>query len=401
MPFLSIYFSRILGNKIYNEDNILIGKVLDFAISTKFENPKIIAVKVKTNKGTEIWSWDNFTMEKIKGQYYLVCKDTKNQEIGDLVLLKKVVLDRQIIDINGRKVVRVNDIRLVFLESGFYVVAVDIGMEGILRRLSMAKLLKKFGLSLTSKLVLWNDIETVYTSNDIVLTKEYNKLSTIHPSDLADIIEDFDVNTGMMIFSKLDNAKAADVLEELEDNAQINMLKTLSADKAADILEEMPADEVAEILDSLNELRAEELLSNMEKEAQDDVRELMQYNDKVIGSIMNTEFAAYKFDSTVQTIIDNIRNEKPEFDVINYIYILDEDDKLSGVMSLRDLIIAEPEKKLIDVMSKHLIYMEVSENVKDLFESFAKYNLFAMPIVDTEMNLVGSVSINDVLDELI
>ena len=401
MPFLSIYFSRILGNKIYDQSNILIGKVLDFAISTKFENPKIIAVKVKTNKGIVIWTWDNFTMEKVKGQYHLVCTDTKIQEIGELVLLKKVVLDRQIIDINGRKVVRVNDIRLVFLESGFYVVAVDIGMEGIFRRLGMAKLLKKFGLSLTSKLVLWNDIETVYTSNDIVLTKEYNKLSTIHPSDLADIIEDFDVNTGMMIFSKLDNAKAADVLEELEDNAQINMLKTLSADKAADILEEMPADEVAEILDSLNELRAEELLSNMEKEAQDDVRELMQYNDKVIGSIMNTEFAAYKFDSTVQAIIDNIRNEKPEFDVINYIYVLDADDKLAGVMSLRDLIIAQPEKKLIEVMSKHLIYMEVSENVKDLFESFAKYNLFAMPIVDTEMNLVGSVSINDVLDELI
>lgn len=399
MQLKSVYLSRILGNKIYTENRELIGTLKDLAVDINFKNPKVTIAVLKTKTGTRFIDFNGINVSKEKGQYVLVCNKIKDKDLNDNMLLKRYVLDKQIIDVNGRKVVRANDVRLVILSTGMFIAAVDIGMDGLLRRLGIAKPLKKLGFKVPSKLMLWGDIQTAFASKDIMLSKTYNRLSTLHPSDLADIIEDFDVNTGAIIFSSLDNAKAADVLEELEEDIQVSLLRTLSADKAADILEEMPADEAADVLDGLNEIKAEELLNNMEKEASDEIRELMKYEESLVGSLMTTDFVAYPASYTIADVVNDIRKLTEEVEQVYYIYIVGENQKLIGVVSLMNLITSDTDKKLEDIMIEEVKYMQDTDEISDLAKAMLKYNLFSMPIVNKEMSLLGVVSINDIFYE--
>jgi CBS domain-containing protein len=402
MQFTSFYLSRIVNSKIFSKDYQIIGKLKDLAVTTDSRNPKVAVAKIITRDGIKYIDFEQVTINKKDGQYHLLCRQIKEEDPKDLLMLGKQLLDKQIIDINGRKVVRVNDIRLVLLSTGLYVVAVDIGTEGLLRRLGVAKPLLKLGLKLPAKLILWNDVEPVFAGDEkLVLTKTYNKLSTLHPSDLADIIEDFDTKTGMIIFSHLDNARSADVLEEMEEDAQVKMLENLDTERAADILEEMPADEVADILDGLSKDKAEELLSTMEKEASDEVRELMEYDEKVIGSMMSNEFVAFKSDETIDNVITILRQTKPEESLINYIYVVSQKNILIGKISLRDLVISEPNQTLKSVMHKDFIFMFDTDKIDEMIDMVSKYNLLAIPIVDKDMNLVGNVIGNDVIHELL
>jgi magnesium transporter len=401
MKFTSIYLSRILGNRIISHDYQVIGKLIDLAVTNDIQNPKVVAAKVNTVDGVKCINWEFFSINKQSGQYRLTCSKIVEVPVDNLLFLKRHIIDRQIIDVNGRKVVRVNDIRLVLLESGFFVVAVDIGSEGLLRRLGIAKPLIRLGFKIPSKLLLWQDVETVFNANEnIVLSKTYNKLSTLHPSDLADIIEDFDTKTGMVLFSGLDKEKSADVLEEMEEETQLKVLENLEPEKAADILEEMPADEVADILDGLREDKAEELLNEMEKEASDEVRELMEYNEELIGSLMTTDVISFRSENTVEQTINTLREAKPPEDQIYYIFVTNQHNKLIGTVSLRDIVISQPNTSLKSLIHRDFVYMKDTDEIDELVKVVSKYNLFAIPIVDAEMNLVGSVIINDVMYEL-
>lgn len=403
---MSFYLSRILNNRIYF-DNKPIGRLIDVGIIIEGKAPYVVAAKIKTNGGIRYLSWKEFNVDKKNGQYVLYVNEPKYMELeSNVYLLAKSILDKQIIDINGRKVVRVNDIRLAQVDSGLYVVAVDIGIEGILRRLGLAKplkkLLKPFNISINSRLILWRDIAALIKSNEnIMLSTTYEKLSTLHPSDLADIIEDVDTKTGIAIFSSLDDARAADVLEELEKDSQIDILRTLSRAKAADILEEMPADEVADILDDLNKDMAEELLNNMEKDASSEIRELMEYPSYTVGSLMTTDFIDFKETDTVEQTINKLRELKPESDVIYYLYVVDLNGRLTGVVSLRDLVISEPHTQLKDIMDDEPIYVRDMDKIETLIKIETKYNLMAVPVVDEDMLLIGTVIITDIVYELL
>ncbi|WP_243124488.1 PRC-barrel domain-containing protein [Clostridium sp. AWRP] len=190
MQFTSVYLSRILGNKIYTNSKEVIGTLKDVAVDVNFQNPKVTIAVVKTKEGVKFIYFDNISVSKEKGQYVLMCSEVQDKDLGDYMLLKKYVLDKQIVDVNGRKVVRANDVRLVIVPSGMFIAAVDIGMDGLLRRIGIAKPLKRLGFKISSKLMLWDDIQTAFTSKDILLSKSYNKLSTLHPSELADVIDE-------------------------------------------------------------------------------------------------------------------------------------------------------------------------------------------------------------------
>ncbi|AJA50107.1 magnesium transporter MgtE [Clostridium pasteurianum DSM 525 = ATCC 6013] len=402
MEMNSFYLSRVLGRKVFTEDRMLVGKVKDLGIKNTIKSPRVEVIKVKTSNGIIYISSNNISINKEKGQYAIICHEIKKIVLKDIMFLSQHILDKQIIDVNGRKVVRVNDIRLANLGNGIFIVAVDIGTEGILRRIGIAKPITKMGLKISSKLILWKDVETIFSSNEnIMLSKTYNKLSILHPSDLADIIEDFHGNTGIMIFSSLDNSKAADVLEQMEEDAQINLVNNLSTDKIADILEEMPADEVADILDGLSEHRAEELLSNMEKDSSNEVRELMEYEDNEVGSLMSTEYVSLKSDLTIEQAINILRKLKPEEDEMYCIYVVDNKNELIGTLSLRDIIISNSNIKLHSLMNKDFAYIYDKDDIRELIKTISKYNLLAVPIVNENKNLLGNVIINDVIYELL
>ena len=398
----NFYLSRILGNKVYTPDMKVIGRLSDLGVINELKSPQVTTAKVKTNSGIKDYNFKNFSITKQRGQYVLVCNKIEKYTLPNTLFLKKHILDQQIIDVNGRKVVRVNDVSLANLETGAYVVAVDIGMNGILRRIGILKPLVKLGLKLQTKLMIWNDVQAVVASNEnIVLSKPYDSLSILHPSDLADIIEDFDPKTGLTIFTSLDNATAADVLEQMEEDSQVSFIESLSVDKAADVLEQMPADEAADILDGMDEDKVEELLNNMEKEASDEVRELLEYDSNEVGSLMSTDFVLFKNNETINDAIENLRKLKPEEDEMLRIYVVDKDGKLIGTLSLRDLIISDPTIKIGDIMNKEFKSMFDTDNINDLIKNVSKYNLVAIPVTDNKMKLLGNVIINDIIYELL
>ncbi|MDQ1266036.1 MAG: magnesium transporter [Bacteroidota bacterium] len=404
----TFYFSRIIGYKVYSENQNISGKLHDLIVDQNFIRPKVIAAQVKFGNQTFIIDFNFLEVHKEKGQYHLKCKHIEefNFPHDNILFIRKHILDKQIVDIEGKKLVRVNDIRLALLSNGTYLVAVDVGIEGLMRRLSVAKPIKKllspFGISLPSNLILWDDVSTIgYDYQGLKLSMTQSKLSTLHPSDLADIIEDLDQKTQVALFSSFDDERAADVLEELELDAQKRLIESLSVERAADVLERMPADEAADILDELEDEKVEELLEEMEDEASDEVRELMEYPDNTVGSLMNTDHISFLEDMTADEAIKELRRLKPEADTIYYLYVLDKYERLAGTVSLRDIIVSEPETELKDIMNQNVIKVYDLDKIDSLAEIISKYNLLALPVVDEEEKLVGMVIIDDVVFTLL
>jgi magnesium transporter len=402
------YFSRIAGNKVYNPDGKVIGKLKDLIADNSFARPKIIAAQIAAGSKTLTVDYNALRITKPKNQYRLTCSDFKPFSLEGInaMHLGYNVLDRQIVDVNGRKLVRVNDIRLVVLANSTYVIAADVGIEGLLRRLGVAKaittILKPLKVTISNHLILWDDVEAInFGHAGIKLNKETSNLNRLHPSDLADILEDMDRNTRIQVFSSLDSEKAADVLEELDQDARENLLESMPLDKMADLLEIMPADEVADILDEISEEKAEELLNEMEDEASDEVRELMEYEDNEVGSLMTTDFVVFKDHNTVDETLRILREAKPESDMIYYLYIVSDEGKLEAIVSLRDLVVALPETKLRDIMKTDIVYVRDEDRIESLNDIISKYNLLAIPVVDANKLMLGMVIINDIVYNLL
>jgi Mg/Co/Ni transporter MgtE len=302
--------------------------------------------------------------------------------------------------------VRVNDVKVAMLATGAYLVAADVGIEGLMRRLGFAKPLQRFlrlfKSELPSRLILWDDVETIsFGHAGIRLRKETSHLDRLHPSDLADIIEDMDHNTQMEVFSALDMERAADVLEELERDTRESLLESLPMERMADVLEIMPADEVADILDEIDEDRAEQFLKEMESVASGEVRELMEYEDYEVGSIMTTDFICFRDSNTVSETLATLRREKPEPDTVYYLYIISPKGELEATVSLRDIVISELDTKLSEIMHEDVVYVQDTDRLESLNEIISKYNLLAVPVVDAEKVLLGMVIINDVMYHLL
>ena len=190
MEMNGFYLSRILGGKVFTKDSKFFGKIKDIGVVNKLKNPIVKAVKVKTSKGIINFKWQDIFVKKQDGQYIMIINKIEDINLEHVVFLAQHVLDKQIIDVNGRKVVRVNDIRLLNYGTNIFVVAADIGTEGILRRMGIAKPMVRLGFKLSSKLILWNDVETIFRPNEnIMLSKTYNKVWILNPSDLADVFQ--------------------------------------------------------------------------------------------------------------------------------------------------------------------------------------------------------------------
>jgi magnesium transporter len=414
---LTFYLSRTLGTEVYDTHDNYIGNVIDVLIehnpiiteTNEFGRPKILALKLKISKITRYIDFNYISMSKVDGKYEITCKqviEASETIIENSLPLSKSILDKQIIDINGRKLVRVNDIRLATIKTGTYAIAVDVGMEGLFRRIGISKpinlFLKLFGSAISSKFILWDDIEAIDFSNlNIRLSTTYSKLNHLHPSDLADIIENLGSTEKTVVFSSLDEETAADVLEELEPDAQVTILENLSVEKAADVLEKMPAHEVADIMDELEPYKAEELLNEMDTESSHDVRELLEYADDMVGSLMATEYISFNKRITTGKAIEELRKIKPEDDMLYSILVTDDKERLVATVSLRDIIVESPETELNQIMDLKLITVFDDDRIDSLAEIISKYNMLAIPVIDTMSKIQGIVIIDSIVEDLV
>jgi magnesium transporter len=251
----TFYLSGIIGKEAFGADGDAIGVIKDLlivAVPSGLNDPTqqlVIGIKLRIKKVTKVYSFKTFRVVKAREMINVTCRsliELSDEEVNNGLHLVENILDKQIVDLNGRKLVRVNDVRLVTLPTGTFVVAVDIGIEGLLRRIGISIPIKRFlsliRVNIPAKFILWDDVQAIDFSNlNIKLSKSYAKLRTLHPSDLADILEDLGKKSSTSVFSALDEEQAADVLEELETHAQIHIIESLPIDKVADVLEKMPA----------------------------------------------------------------------------------------------------------------------------------------------------------------
>ncbi|WP_320051953.1 magnesium transporter MgtE N-terminal domain-containing protein [uncultured Acetobacteroides sp.] len=413
----TFYFSRVVGCKVFDVHKNCLGKVVDFVMDLSQAatidgepfRPQLNALLLK-HKGKKFYiSFTEISVAKAEGRYLIFIDGASQIDpsfASETLLLGQGFLDQQIVDLNGRKVVRVNDIRMVSLSNAIFAIAVDVGIEGLLRRLGVVKqvaaILKIFNIGTSSHFILMDDVAAVDNSSfNIKLSKTASKLDKLHPSDLADIIEDLGKDSQTSIFSSLDEEIAADVLEELEMHEQIHIIESLSVEKAADVLEKMPANEAADILDELEADKAELLLKEMETESSEEVRELLEYPDNSVGSFMTTEVLSFTPDVSINTVLDQIRETKPEMDMLYNIFVVDAKERLVATVSLRDLIVSQPDMLLKDVMKCDPISVYDTEKIDSLAEIVSKYNLLSIPVTNEDDQLEGMVVIDDVVEDLV
>jgi magnesium transporter len=411
----TFYLSGIIGKEAFGADGDAIGRIKDLlinAVPSGQNDPNqqlVTGVKLKIGKETKCYSFKPFRVVKAREMINVTCtglKELSGEGVENGLLLDENILDKQIVDLNGRKLVRVNDVRLVTLPTGTYVVAVDIGIEGLLRRIGIAipmkRILSLFKINIPAKFIIWDDVQAIDFSNlNIKLSKSYSKLHTLHPSDLADILEDLGRKSSTSVFSALDEEKAADVLEELEPSAQVYIIESLPVNKVADVLEKMPADEVADILDELESDKAELLLKEMEAKSSQEVRELLEYDDNLVGSLMTTDYLSFSTSKTVEDIFRELRIRKPEQAELYNMFVTEKEDKLIGTFNLRDLVLAEPDTKISSIMKSDPVSLYDDQKTTAIAELVSKYNLLAVPVIDREEKLQGMVVVDDVVEDLI
>jgi magnesium transporter len=410
----TFYLSGIIGKEVFGADGDAIGVIKDLLISTAPSGQNdpnqqlILGIKLKIKKETRFYSFSTFRVVKAREMINVTCsglKELDNDEVANGLLLVENMLDKQIVDLNGRKLVRVNDVRLATLPAGTFAVAVDIGIEGLLRRLGIPNPLKRllsfFRIKIPTKFILWDDMQAIDFSNlNIKLSKSYAKLHTLHPSDLADILEDLGKKSSTSVFSALDEEKAADVLEEMETQTQIHIVESLPVNKAADVLEKMPADEVADILDEIEDEKAEMLLKEMDSESSQEVRDLLEYPDNSAGGLMTTDVLSFDSELTVDNVIKELRIKKPEPSELYALFVTEKNDELVGTFDLRDLVVAQPEKTVSQIMKTEPVFLYDYQKIDDIAETISKYNLLAVPVVDKDNLLQGMVVVDDVVEDL-
>lgn len=403
------FLSSVLYKKVFDEYGEYVGKLWDIYVSTEESYPKAIGYKIK--KSGEYINYEfktiDFYREEDSGRISIKVKSVKDTIMRKYsYLLSKNLLDKQIVDINGKKLVRVNDLRMAQIAGELKVIAVDTGIMSLGRRIGIESLIRGMFGMLNKKpkdsFIMWDSVESLEMINDnLKLSVPYKKLSALHPADLADILEDMDSSYRKKVFESLDEDFAADILEEIEPDIQADIIESLSNDKTTEVLDSMPNDEIADILDEVDEETAEKILLNMEKDDADEVRSLMEYEKETVGSIMNKDFISFNINITLKETLDIIREMKPEEEVMYYIYVTDSNGVLEGVISLKDLIFMPPEKKLRDVMNKKLVTVKDSDKLEEAIEVSVKYNLLALPAVDEDKRLCGVIIINDLVDQVL
>ncbi len=403
------YMSELMGKPVADVDGERIGRLKDLVASVRGEmpHPEIVAIVVTRPGGSLIVPLSDVVVLVAPAVPLTkrLCDIVPYEPGENDLFLARDVLDRQIIDTNGVRVVRVNDLELARVNSHYYVANVDVGGLGLLRRLGLAKtaqrLAGRIGRGLPPGVISWDGVERLPGEQPLRLKVPGEKMMELHPADLAEIISDLSRSESSKLLEALDVKTVANTLEEVEPDFQASLVETMPDDRVADVLEEMAPDEAADLLAELPQDRSKELLSLMEHEEAEDVRKLLAYPEDSAGGIMTTEFIAIRPDLTAEQAISVLRETAHEAETIFYVYVIDSDNHLVGVFSLSDLVLAQPATPVTEFMHRRVISVNLLQSQEEVAQAIAKYNLLAVPVVDDQGRLQGIVTSDDALDKII
>lgn len=318
-------------------------------------------------------------------------------------LLKDALLDKQVVDTDGAKIRRVNDLHFLKTRHGLHLVHVDVGFRGLMRRVGLLRIFDAildalFDYKLSDHLIPWKFTQPLSSPDLLRLNIAQSRLGQIHPADLADILEELNIKQRSAVFQALDVETAAETLEETDPKIQVSLINDLNSEKASDIIEEMTLSEAADLIGDLPKAKAEVILKEMEKDIAEDVKELLAHPEREAGDMMTTSYLSFSPSTTVREAMDKLRREAADIDLLYYVYVTDEEEHLLGVISLRDLLLADPAQKLTDIMDERVVSVRLDDKHDTIAEQFAKYAVTAIPVVDEEEKMQGAIIFRNLLE---
>jgi magnesium transporter len=409
----TLALSELLGATVYDPSGAS-GRVREVTLAPQEDRSRISALIVKTKSGNRIVPFT--AVSAINGGIRTTTAAAEWPAVNGtegLFLLERDLLDQQVIDINGRKVVRVNDVDLhvdALRDKDDHPVlrvhSVDVGARGAIRRL-LRGVAPKLALHvlldrIPPRSIPWNFIDVIETdpARRVKLKISYDGLASLHPADIADIVEDLAPDERRAVFQTLDEETAAEALEEVEPKVQKSIVESLDSGRAADIVEEMDPDAAADLLGDLPEERTEQILVQMEPEAQQDVVELLEHREETAAGRMTTEFLALPVSATVQNAIDSMREFEGGVEAVSTIYLVGSQGTLVGAVPLARLVLASQSTPMLSLTQEPLVLTHEGVEENEVAELFDKYNLQTLPVVDEHNKLTGVITSDDVISML-
>jgi magnesium transporter len=419
-----LYFTELLGLPVLDVKGRRIGRVRDAALVPLIHPARIDRFLVGGG-----WAWLTIRYDQIASvslDGIRLSQENLTPYHSDEYMLRigRDLLDQQIIDVDGRKVVRVTDVTFerrnvngnghggnghgVHSEDRncLYILEVDVGIRSIVRRLLQgvipARWVRRLQRTIPPKSIRWEfcNIVEADPQRRLRLNISHEKLEKIHPADLADIFEELGPAERGAIFESIDSEVAADALSEIDPKMQASILESLEPEKAADIVEEMAPDEAADVLKGLEESTSEEILDEMEVAPESEVRELLEFKEDTAGGMMNTEYISLHEGATVEDALRALRGNEDQLESLNSLFLVDSEGRLTGTVPVARLFVAANGKYLKELAAETLISAGVDEKQDEVTERFDKYNLLALPIVDEEKRLTGVITADDIISVL-
>jgi magnesium transporter len=409
-----IYFTELENLPVYDVKGEYLGRLVELCVDPSQNALRVALYLVQcSNKTILRIPYDQVQSVSMLAAQTTVPADSLVVHAPDegLLRVKKDVLDQQIIDVNHRKVVRVNDVDFdiepVDGHAELRIMSANVGVAAGVRRLlqgGMAKhRIRGLASLFPSKAIPWEFVNLIEpdSSRRVKLRISYDRLSDLHPADIADILEDLSRDEQKAVVEGLDDETAAEVISEIPTEMQAALLESLPAEKAADIVEEMPPDEAADVLQEMPPEASAEVLADMGKDEANEVRALLGFEEKTAGALMTTEFIVVGEEATLEGAVAALRSFEGKLESIHMIYLVGAGGKLTGVVPLAQILLADSATPLKDLSMDPLISVEAHTNQKRVVDLFHKYNLVALPVVDEKSHLVGVVTADDVLEVVV
>lgn len=407
-----IFLTELLAKRVRGaDDRRLLGRPVDLVANAEEVYPSVVGFMVRHGRRPAFYlPWSQIASIEQREILVRGAPGAAGPPEGSLYAFRHV-LDRQIIDTSGARVVRVNDLHLLRMEQGLRLIHVDVGASGLFRRLGWLPAVNAlarglFDYQLRDHLIAWKFVQPlghfgrVGQRQVLRLSASHQPLAQLHPAELAEVLEDLDMHKRQALFGSLTPEVAADALEQMDTETQVDLIEGMGEEHATRVVEEMATDDAADLLGELEEEKAETILDGMEVERSEEVRELLTHEEDTAGGIMTTDFIALKTGYTVDQTIAVLREEAREAENIYYLYVLDDLGHLVGVVTLRSLIVASPERRLAELMSTRVISVTTGEDKSAAAELLAKYRFRALPVVDDNDVMKGIITIDDVLEDV-
>ncbi|HKF52761.1 MAG TPA: CBS domain-containing protein [Candidatus Acidoferrales bacterium] len=408
-----LHATELLGSRVYDAQGHPVGRVKEFYLESAEQAGRISRVLLTRGKYQPLMARYDQIASVEPGALKLTVGETQLEPYAKneaWLGVSKDLLDQQIIDTHGRKVVRVNDLEMAEHKTNgnieLRIARVDVGLTGAVGRLlqGMAthSMIRRIQGKLPTKLIPWEFVNLIEPDpmRRVKLRLTSQKLAKMHPADLADIMEELSPDERSSIIASLDEETAADVIGELDKRLRTQVVETLAPERAAEILEEMPPDEAADVLADLSADTSRDVLSEMPRHEAAEMRQLLQFDANAAGGMMNTEIVEVGADATKAEVVDYIRFHEVALEQLDTIVLVDRDAAFAGTVSAAKLVLAAQDQRMAALASEPFISVESGVEEHEIFELFDKYNLRSLTVVDDERHPIGSITVDDIVSRM-